>query len=784
MAQQRDSCRFYIEGRVYDLQSKEPLPFANILVAGTDIGTVSDERGGFLLEGLCSPELDLLVSYLGYKSVRHHHDAHHDFSEIYLAPEGYLLEGVVIEGKSTAVELSTTSTARLDGEELRTVASESLGDVASQIAGVSTLRTGQNIVKPVIHGLHSNRILLINNGLRHAFQNWGEEHAPEIDPSLISDLEVIKGAGTVRYGPEALGGVILVRPPRMDLSTPLRGSVGLTGKTNGRSGDADVELRKGFERFSLLGGASIVKQGDLQAANYNLSNTGKEEISYYGGFRLHPTSWLDLEGYYSHFDQELGILSGSVFSNLDDLRRAIDSEVPLYTEDFTYTIDPPRQEAAHDLYKATLRYTGKEQALSLQFGHQVNRRREFGVRRSDAPNIDLELVTSSLDLDWSHPGIGPLRGKIGMQWQIQSNDNLPGTNTVPFIPNYDSESFGAYIIESIEKERDLFELGIRYDYMTAEITGREPNNTIYRNTIYYGNFTGTVGWVRRIGENDSFRSNFATAWRPPNVAELYRFGQHSFFLEYGLWRYTIDEDTDFISTNDILTQDDRPVPPEVGYKWINTYSLQREGLQAELTGYVNFIQNYIYAKPAGLTRTPRGYFVYFIYDQADALLWGLDLSAEWQHHPTLRSRLMGSFLSSYQVNPRDYFAGQPPPMVAYHLTYEPSIRGIDRAAISIEGRYTFEQFQHPRIISVEEFLYAGENGIDRFREDASDFDILPPPPAYFLLNLRASVHWKHLTFQLQLLNALNQSYRNYTDRLRYFADDLGRNLVLGVSYDF
>ncbi len=70
--------------------------------------------------------------------------------------------------------------------------------------------------------------------MRHEFQNWGAEHAPEIDPSLISNLRVIKGAATVRYGPDALGGVILIDPPQLELLEPLHGAVGLTGKSNGR----------------------------------------------------------------------------------------------------------------------------------------------------------------------------------------------------------------------------------------------------------------------------------------------------------------------------------------------------------------------------------------------------------------------------------------------------------------------------------------------------------------------------------------------------------------------
>lgn len=785
VAQVVDTCDFVIKGAVYDQVTKEPLAFATVQLEGLSVGTNANEEGLFELSGLCDKEFDLKVSYVGYKVATHHHDFHHPFVEIFLAPKETLLESIIVEAERSGSNLQTTTAAKLSGRELEAVKTESFGEAVSQITGVNTISTGQNVTKPIIHGLHSNRILIINNGLRHEFQNWGIDHAPELDASSINEIEVIKGAATVRFGPDALGGVILTNPAHMDLSTPLKGNISLTGKSNGRSGEGSMELRKGFKWLSLMGGGSYVKQGDLQAPNYNLTNTGKEENSYYGGFRLHPLAELDIEGYYSRFDQKLGILAGSTFGNLEDLGRAIEADEPFFTEPFSYDIARPRQEVTHDLYKATARYIGSKQSIELQYGYQINKRKEFGVRRSEAPNIDLELVTHSIDADWLHPNIGPFSGKLGVQWQKQANDNLPGTNTVPFIPNYDSQRYGIYLIESLKAGDNTYELGIRYDNMEADITGREPDNTIYRNTINYNNVTATIGYKRQINQETSFRTNFGTAWRPPNVAELYRFGQHSFFLEYGLWRYTIDERFDFVSTTEgILTEEDRPVPSEVGYKWINTYEINRPDFQLEATAYINYIENFIYAKPGGLTRTARGFFVYFLYDQTNALFWGMDISTRWKHSSLFSSTIKGSYLWAKQTDEDDFFAGQPPANLSYDLAYTPKWQFLDESLFRFSLNYTFEQFQHPRILSVEEFLNPAQTGTSRFAEDASDFDILAPPSGYLLAHFAFESSWKGLRWRFQVKNIFNVAYRNYTDRLRYFADDLGRNFVLSLTYQF
>ncbi len=89
---------------------------------------------------------------------------------------------------------------------------ESLGESLKDITGVTVLNTGSSISKPVIHGLYGNRIVILNNGVRQEGQQWGSEHAPEIDPLIGRKLEVVKGASTVRYGPDAIAGVILVDP--------------------------------------------------------------------------------------------------------------------------------------------------------------------------------------------------------------------------------------------------------------------------------------------------------------------------------------------------------------------------------------------------------------------------------------------------------------------------------------------------------------------------------------------------------------------------------------------
>lgn len=68
-------------------------------------------------------------------------------------------------------------------------------------------------------------------------------------------------------------------------------------------------------------------------------------------------------------------------------------------------------------------------------------------------------------------------------------------------------------------------------------------------------------------------------------------------------------------------------------------------------------------------------------------------------------------------------------------------------------------------------------------------ELAAPPGDYFLVNLRIDTGWKsgggRTWFTgIAVENLLNVRYRNYLNRLRYFADETGRNLVFRVRLEF
>lgn len=789
-AQNKDcvkDCSCSVTGTVIDASTGEPVAYATVQVKGTEKGALTDAEGHFVLKALCSTEADLLISHIGYKSMVHHHDIYHPDLQVKLATDDMILESIVVEGEAIDTDIESMTESKLSGKDLDDIKNESLGEVLSNITGVSSLKTGQNIVKPIVHGLHSNRVLIINNGVRHEGQGWGDDHAPEIDPSMAENISLVKGAAAVKYGPDAMGGVILINPPKMELSTEhLHGEAGLTAASNGRSLNSNISLQQGYERFAWLGQVSGLYQGDLRAPGYNLTNTGARELSYMFGARYHQQQ-MDFSVYYSHVEQHLGILRGSVVGNLDDLDLALNASEPFFTTSFSYDLNNPHQEVAHDLIKAQGTYNFKSSQLDVQYGFQINHRQEFDVRRGDnnnRPAIDLQLYTQTVDLDWKHGDFAGWSGTIGAQWLYQDNNNLPGTNTINFVPNYNNARAGVYITEGRKMGSLNFEAGVRYDYQSSSVRGRDAENEIYRSKLDYQSVTGMVGIKGNLGPHTTFQSNIGSAWRPPNIAELYSYGKHEFTIDYGLWRYATDEFGNSASSGEVFDQKKRSINNELGIKWVGTVNYTVDKQSLELTAYANWINNYIYTKPAGIAATVRGPFPYYVYDQTDAVFIGLDASYIIKHDDHWQSQWKGSYLRARDVGNDDVFVGIPANNLGYQLSYSAPAFGFNEFNVSLEGKYSFKQYDAPRVLTIAEILEAGRSGANLFAEDKSNFDFIPAPEDFFLLNAKVSATIDQLIVGLQVKNALNTKYKEYTNQLRYFADEPGINFLLSLRYKF
>lgn len=102
--------------------------------------------------------------------------------------------------------------------------SSSLGDALSTRPGIAATAFAPQASRPVIRGLGGFRLRTQENGVgSHDMANLGEDHAVTIDPLVAGNVEVIRGPGTLRYGSQAMSGVVSAVNNRIPEAVPERG---------------------------------------------------------------------------------------------------------------------------------------------------------------------------------------------------------------------------------------------------------------------------------------------------------------------------------------------------------------------------------------------------------------------------------------------------------------------------------------------------------------------------------------------------------------------------------
>lgn len=118
------------------------------------------------------------------------------------------------------------------------------------VAG-STFAAGSS--RPIIRGLDNYRVRVQENGVgAHDVSNLSEDHAVPIDPNSAQQVEIIRGPATLRYGSQAIGGVVSASNDRIPEAMP-RG--GLSGYLKG----AGTSVDRGRDgAFAVTAGAGTI----------------------------------------------------------------------------------------------------------------------------------------------------------------------------------------------------------------------------------------------------------------------------------------------------------------------------------------------------------------------------------------------------------------------------------------------------------------------------------------------------------------------------------------------
>jgi iron complex outermembrane receptor protein len=679
---------------------------------------------------------------------------------------------------------SVAASESLSGAELARTRGQGLADTLAGISGVTTLRgSAGGMGKPIIRGQFGRRNLIMVDGVRHEGQDWGIDHAPEVDPYGADRITVIKGAGTTRFGAKAIGGVVLLEPRPLPRQPSLRAELGTVGASNplGGGGSARIDYAPLKGRgLALRVEGNMARHRATMTPEYALDNTGL--ATWNAGAQVgYASEAIDFGVGYRVMRARGGICTCLRISTPEEFMRGLARGRPAGVEAYRadFEIERAKQEIWHHMALARARVSlGGAGEIHGLYSFQFNQREEFEVVRQSVsgPQLSFGLATHAGELRFEHRkvevGQGALVGTLGGTVSHQRNTFR---SAATLIPDYYQKSWALYDVERLVFERVELEVGARYEGMArvAELRERDYLGQLAGGRLDpracvasgaggvcshgFHTLSGTAGLLARPSKRLAgltWRTHAHSSARIPSIDEQFMNGAAPSFPILGLGDSRIG----------------------VERSWGGEMALAYDGdwLHAEVAAFSTYVDDYIYFVPqqqegqcAPLSCTARGPLPVFAFTRIDALFGGGEARVQLKA-PRLPLAIMGD---AAWVRGQDLSASAP-------LALLPADR------YTLAGRYLLTDSKG----SARGYVEINGTAVARQRRFQAALDFAPPPPAYVLLGAGAGVEWMAGSelFRLSLVgtNLLNQRYRDFTSLLRYFADEPGWGVQLRFAVDF
>ncbi|MBC8110943.1 MAG: TonB-dependent receptor [Verrucomicrobia bacterium] len=767
-------CTASLEGSIFKQNTQENLTGVTVFIREVQKNAVSDAQGKYQFNNLCAGNYTLEFRSVGYKTFVKNIAINNQKTEASISLDTSIiaLEAVEVIGFQSEASKLLQFQTQLADKELAITRGFSLGESLKTLPGLNSIQTGPSISKPIIHGLHSNRILILNNGIRQEGQQWGSEHAPEIDPFVANQISVIKGAAGIRYGADAIGGVILVEPSPLPFGKTLGGELNLAAFTNNRQGTLSGILQGGLKKYKNWAWrlqATGKQAGTAQTPDYYLSNSQFQErnFSMATGYRSEKTGF---NIFFSRFATKIGIFSGSHISNLTDLINAFQAEKPSVNSEFYYTIGKPYQAIAHNLLKFQSYFKFEKLGkFSFTYGWQYNKREEFDLHKNfndsiaalDLPAIRFRLYTQTAEILWEHkPCLKNFTGTMGISGLYQFND-VGGRSFL--IPDFEQVGLGIFVIERWRKNKWEAEAGLRYD-MRHMTVFRQINRREFPVKYDFTNVSASLGLGFQAKDNLNFRLNIGSAWRPPTVAELYSRGVHHGAAAYEMGDSSITTEKSYQATLSI------------------NYEISKK-LVVDFGMYVNSFDGYIYLKPDSLpVLSIRGAFPAYTYTQTNAFFKGSDASIRYFPSKNISLQSKITLVRAWNRTKNEAVPFIPSDRIENTIRYEKSAwQSLSDIFFAFHTTNVSKQRRVPEIFTAQI-----QQGVETKTVFIGDF--IPPPSGYMLFGTEAGfsflIHKQKTDISLSVSNVTNVRYRDYLNRFRYFSDETGRNIAFRMKFSF
>jgi hemoglobin/transferrin/lactoferrin receptor protein len=645
---------------------------------------------------------------------------------------------------------------------------------------------------PIIRGFSTNRLLITVDGVRFnnaIFRGGNVQNVISIDPLAIERTEVILGPGSVIYGSDAVGGVMNFYTKRPKFSfeegTSFSGNAMARYATASEEKTGHFDFNIGTKEWAFLTSVSYSDFGDLRMGNdgpddylrpfYSETlngedilvqnadprvqvSTGYQQLNTMQKVRYMPSEKWD-------FNLGLFYTTTSDYSRYDRLIRPKDDG--LRSSEWYYG---PQEwlsgnlQARNNAYNEGI-YDESIITVSYQRFKESRNDRDFGDTILFETDEEVSAYTGAWDFEKDfnkaklHYGVEYVYNKVnseGKQTDITTGMSEADASRYPDGSTW--QSIGAYSSLQFKLADKLsFQGGLRYNHILVDASFEDGfyDFPFSEANIDTGALTGSAGLAWYPNEILSWRLNFGTAFRAPNIDDVGKI----FDSEPGSVvvpnPYLKPE---YAQTGEIgvIFNFDNVVRLDVG-----TYFTSLKDAMVRRDYEIDGQSQIIYQGELSNVQA--------IQNAAKAEVYGFEASIEINFYKQLQFTSQFSVADGFEEDDSgiSYPLRSAPPIYGNgHLIFKTQKLKLD-AFIDYNGKFDFNDLAPSQ--QNNDYLYA---------KDENDN---PYSPGWHTLNFSAQYS---LTKALQLNaiveNISDKRYRPYSSGL----SSAGRNLILAASYKF
>lgn len=594
-------------GKITDQKNGLSIPGVSIFIPELQKGTVSNIDGSYLLEGMPTGKITIQFSFIGYETIIKSVEIKSDNSElnINMSFTSVTTQDVVVSGGfPSAQHENSIKISVLQKKEFELLSTPSFGEKLASISGVDVISRSPGVSTPVIRGLSLNNLIFLNNGVRMENFQFSADHPFLVNDQGIDHIEVIKGPASLLYGSDAMGGVINIlreKPAPLNTVTTdfsseyhsvtqgLVNNIGVKGSQNDWFWIARANLQS--HKDYKDGNGSPVPNTRFHSEGLQL---GFGIVKDLGSFKI----------YYDYLRPKFGMTN-------EESILIVNSENRKNKEWY--------QDLTQHLISSRNRLFIKNYKLELNAAYQFNQRRLNGNPESNFFRlVDMDLNTFSYESKLYFPSSENSQFLLGIQGMHQTNRNHNAPNRI--IPNANIDDFSIFSLLKRDFNKFGLQFGLRYDhrslYVPEQKAGGHSHGEPEEHEAEEGheeemvhinrdfdNLNASVGATIHISETFLLRSNLASGYRVPNLAELSQHGLHGNRFEEG--------------NPDLDPQ--KSIESDLGIH----YHTQNHNIDFSL--FYNKVYDYIYLAPTN-EPAPKGSGFVYRYEQQDAKLYGGEVS--------------------------------------------------------------------------------------------------------------------------------------------------------------